>query len=917
MAQVPTLHAPTTELESQPLPYQKLDAPVTAFGGRDAAALQQATDTAVKIYGDYKELADESAANDALKKFRADNIEATNDFLDKRGGDAVQAHDGYVKDLTARKQQLLVGLSPGARRLVQPNLEAAFANALELGDAHTREQHRQASVDSSNATLDVDVRDGIAARNDPAKLQGLVEHGMGEIDKIRPLLGWDDTTTENEKTKWYSRFYGAVIGQKAAENPIAAQGLLNTVGDRLDPALRLKFEEYLKPRVDSLVVNAELEKLSKSTGPDGKPLGSEAFIDAAGKLFKDPERNFLAITRARQMAAKDEVVLSQQRATLQQYIERLQGLYRGGDLSLPIPEPEIERLFPGQAKNIIGSLKLSRMGGQMLQGFNNMTEQEIADLYRDLNSGRGKYSDEVRTYLGSKARSTAPIASRDLRDGFNTELTSEQEIGYENWVKTYKDQFGIDVLKDINTYDVRGHYLKTNGGPLSDGDQLNEFRKPNNPTFSTGSKYSGVDGFQGGEWIVGDDGKNTFIPSPTNVETMGDNGLQDYFARYRPNDVLYLPGPTESDSDVAQEKIARLKLLHQAQELYEARNKTLRDDGMGYAITNDNATRAAFANAQQTDDPKDWQKATSLATSFLRHIGASNPSPMPQGMVNGMVGAFRKAADPAGKLAAIWTVTKLGNDEIRRAALQQLMDAGLPKTLPYIVQAAGRGDENGALDLLQSSIVVHHKLSSDEHADLLRKMSPFAPYFAVYEMTTQWTHNEDYLNRGIEEATMIANVARDRPDPGGGIRAVMGDRVPLIDQNLVAAFIPRAAEGDKERLIQGFHYLRGQLIANYFLKRLPEDDSQLVEMAKATAAQESAKARWIDFKSGKDGEYALVLSSGKLLPDETGRPFVFTLDQVLELGREHRNWAVLPPGMILGYPAQYQLPGYAIDGLPQ
>lgn len=234
MANVPTINTPSVELQNAPTPYQSTDAPIAAFGGREAETLQHAVGAAVN----FKNLVDESAANDALNQFRADNLKATNDFLGKQGKDAVDAHGAYVSDLNNRKEQLLSNLSFGAQRLLKPHLQSALGSAFDLGESHFRTQNAKWSVDSSNATLDTNLKDGINSRNDPDRLRLLLEHGNGEFDKMRAIFGWDDATTASKKAAWTSRFYGSVVDSYLNDGKVGeAKKLLGAVGDQLDPAM--------------------------------------------------------------------------------------------------------------------------------------------------------------------------------------------------------------------------------------------------------------------------------------------------------------------------------------------------------------------------------------------------------------------------------------------------------------------------------------------------------------------------------------------------------------------------------------------------------------------------------------------------------------------------------------------------------
>ena len=70
--------------------------------------------------------------------------------------------------------------------------------------------------------------------------------------------------------------------------------------------------------------------------------------------------------------------------------------------------------------------------------------------------------------------------------------------------------------------DARGHLPDT-------------YKKPNHPTFSNESIYSGVDGYVGGTWSrMGN--RDVFSPNMSNV--LSRQELAYYFRQYEPNAIL-------------------------------------------------------------------------------------------------------------------------------------------------------------------------------------------------------------------------------------------------------------------------------------------------------------------------------------------------------------------------------------------
>src|SRR5262245_7079759 len=77
-------------------------------------------------------------------------------------------------------------------------------------------------------------------------------------------------------------------------------------------------------------------------------------------------------------------------------------------------------------------------------------------------------------------------------------------------------------------YDLRGAWAQMGGGPFGEGHLTDQWKLPNHPTFSTGSRYS-TPQQPGGMWSQMPDGRWMFWPSQTNIDQFGASRLQDYF----------------------------------------------------------------------------------------------------------------------------------------------------------------------------------------------------------------------------------------------------------------------------------------------------------------------------------------------------------------------------------------------------
>lgn len=119
----------------------------------------------------------------------------------------------------------------------------------------------------------------------------------------------------------------------------------------------------------------------------------------------------------------------------------------------------------------------------------------------------------------------------DFTNKYNTPLSWDEEVQFQR-------EMGNRVA-DLIDYDLRGAWREMKYGNLSPdqrGHLDDKYKKPNHPTFSTGSMYNGKDGFIGGEWIEVAPNQHIFKAGKTNFY-QGDM-LRDYFDRREPGNML-------------------------------------------------------------------------------------------------------------------------------------------------------------------------------------------------------------------------------------------------------------------------------------------------------------------------------------------------------------------------------------------
>lgn len=133
----------------------------------------------------------------------------------------------------------------------------------------------------------------------------------------------------------------------------------------------------------------------------------------------------------------------------------------------------------------------------------------------------------------------------DFTAKYNTPLPAGQQAAYIQWAK----KIGQDPVKGRYDYDLQGAFL--NGASAAgNGHLTDQFKKPNHPTFSDQSQYSGLDGYTGGTWAdpVPGVSPGTYQPSQTNLAFRNPAQLQKYFAQTEPDTKLLpalpVPKPT-------------------------------------------------------------------------------------------------------------------------------------------------------------------------------------------------------------------------------------------------------------------------------------------------------------------------------------------------------------------------------------
>jgi hypothetical protein len=143
-----------------------------------------------------------------------------------------------------------------------------------------------------------------------------------------------------------------------------------------------------------------------------------------------------------------------------------------------------------------------------------------------------------------------------MTDKYDTPLTDEEEKQYQAWSQEHGNPGTSD-------YDMRG-FWKSGEAQADNGHYPDTFKKPNHPTFSDESMYSGKNGEEGGHWeqVDGDHWKFTLGPTERrNGASLTEKYLQDN----DPNSQLDEAGSAAAGRDlIAKQAEARKQHMEEA-----------------------------------------------------------------------------------------------------------------------------------------------------------------------------------------------------------------------------------------------------------------------------------------------------------------------------------------------------------------
>lgn len=302
---------------------------------------------------------------------------------------------------------------------------------------------------------------------------------------------------------------------------------------------------------------------------------------------------------------------------------------------------------------------------------------------------------------------TPTPATPDYTAHFNTELSPGQESSFQQWMGDQSKATGRDVAQDLKDYDLRGWYRENMGADLSGGHLTDQYKKPNHPTFSDQSMYSGAGALGAGHWDQQPGGSWNFAPGSGSMWSPAD--LQRYFDKYEPGNRLI---PVEHDPFSA-----------------NAENLPFgRDGGPGQG-----GIRMGAGDMLALMD-----RAMSPGASMVSPIAPSTLMSLPQSLMRG-VGAIgssiAEAGRPVGEIAHnLYYGNPVSSAEMVRAAGEQAIN------VPGLPEGIGTGIGKAILGGIAGRMLPHE----EQNLNLARiLLSRGADEGKIWRMTGWYKHPTD------------------------------------------------------------------------------------------------------------------------------------------------------------------------------
>lgn len=212
-----------------------VDAPIGAFGGDQAAALQRLGQTVGSVGTELFDRANslqvlnqQAQASEAASAYVTKLGDLHADYTSQQGKNAIDGYQPFVDATeTARADTRASLSSPIAQRAYDQETRNMQSRAIWSGSSHLAEQNKQYLSGASNARMDAADNYALAAPTDEASFQAGLKTKQQEVDYQATLHGWSDDVKKDQLQKANDSLYSARIQSLAKSQPFTAQKLLD------------------------------------------------------------------------------------------------------------------------------------------------------------------------------------------------------------------------------------------------------------------------------------------------------------------------------------------------------------------------------------------------------------------------------------------------------------------------------------------------------------------------------------------------------------------------------------------------------------------------------------------------------------------------------------------------------------------
>lgn len=385
------------------------------------------------------------------------------------------------------------------------------------------------------------------------------------------------------------------------------------------------------------------------------------------------------------------------------------------------------------------------------------------------------------------------------------------------------------------------------------------------------------------------------------------------------SEMVMQAAPKSSGNDAVLESKRFDIISSAAQQVLESRAK----DPAGYVFQVLPEVGKAFKDAE--NDPEKRAEALTMMEKAQLEFGIDVPRLLPQQTVSAAVGKFKDATLPAQDRANALAVLVLQTDNRAQqiAIFNQLIDAGMPEYAQGAVAAMARNDISGAVNLMRAAMIDPAKLAGKLPGGVTDGMISDTIQTRIFDIDAIGdaiygveNGSPENFGRMQADATLIERSVRLHLIDGSAasledavsmtIKDMYGDVQLVTGQGVKITLKP---EDNPQTFRAGFTELKPKMkdalmadMKNGMIMMFGEDtDLRSTGMKKIIETGiENAAQRVMDegfFADAGNGKYQFFNPyTATVIADETGKPVLFTREDVLAAGAgRERGETPLPP----------------------